>query len=75
MYEGKIIKFEFDLNCKSDGKHWWMNVSCLEALTIRKECGLDEKPYFGFHLTIGHANEKNIEHSNYILKTCIRFNF
>jgi hypothetical protein len=34
-------------------------------LDIRSELGLG-KPYFGMHLTIGYANEKNLEHSKYI---------
>jgi len=33
--------------------------------SIRTELGLG-KPFFGLHMSIGYANEKNIEHSEYL---------
>ena len=48
--------------------HWWLNVpeeSRIELQFIRNELGLG-RPFYGLHLSIGHANEKNKEHSKYI---------
>ena len=50
-----------------------MKVYCDDARNIRSAMGLTPDPYFGLHLTIGHANERNIEHSEYILNQCKRF--
>lgn len=53
---------------KTDAKHWWLNVpqEYRDKLQgIRNELGLG-KPYYGLHLSLGYANEKNIEHSHYI---------
>jgi hypothetical protein len=36
--------------------------------------GLSREPYYGLHLTLGYANEKNFEHSEYILRQCKMFN-
>ena len=38
----------------------------------REEMGLND-PFFGLHLTIGKANEQNLEHSKYITRQCIKF--
>jgi hypothetical protein len=34
---------------------------------------LSKEPYYGFHLTIGYMNEKNLEHSKYIYKIIKRY--
>ena len=52
----------------TDGRAWWFNVPHNERellQSIRTELGLD-KPFFGMHMSIGYANEKNIDHSTYI---------
>lgn len=67
-WHGKVIPVTFDLDACTDDKHWWLRVSHddRELLhSIRAELGLD-KPFWGLHMTIGHANEKNLEHSKYI---------
>jgi len=68
-WDGKQIDILLDVDVRSDGKHWWLNIpeenrSVIHS--IRKEIGLD-RPYFGLHLSVGYANDKNIEHSKYIL--------
>lgn len=72
-WEGKEIPVNLLLSPRTDAKHWWLNVSeehRIELQGIRHELGLG-RPYFGMHLTIGYANEKNILHSSYIHKLLI----
>lgn len=72
-YDGKEIVFYHELEPKSSGEHWWLRAFCPEAEDIREEAGLTRIPYFSFHLTLGYANEKNIEHSKYVLEQCKKF--
>lgn len=74
IFNGKEIDFFMEIEPRSNGKHWWLRVHCPEAESIREAMGLTRDPYFGLHLTIGHVNEKNIKHSEYILSQCKRFN-
>lgn len=74
IFNGREIDFYYELEPRSSGKHWWLRVHCPDAESIRESLGLSRDPYFGFHLTLGHANEKNIEHSQYILRQCKTFN-
>jgi len=67
-WDGKTIPITLDLTPKTDDKHWWLTVSHEERELlhgIRAELGLG-RPYWGLHMTIGYANEKFIEHSQYI---------
>jgi hypothetical protein len=67
-WDGKEIPVILDLNAATDDKHWWLRVSPQyrdRLHGIRAELGLGQ-PFFGLHMTIGYANEKNIEHSKYI---------
>ena len=73
-YNNTLVNFEYDTDTRSNGEHWWLRVTCEEAYKIRFECGLPEKPYFNLHLTLGHASEKNLWFSQYILETILRFN-
>lgn len=76
LYEGAILKFKFHpKSMRSDANHWWINVDVPEAFKIREDAGLSTNPYYKFHLTIGLANSKHIGHSQYILDSCIKFNF
>jgi hypothetical protein len=74
IFNGKEVEFFIDTEPRSSGLHWWLNAFCPDAESIRESIGLTRDPYFGFHLTIGYANERNIEHSKYILKICKLFN-
>jgi hypothetical protein len=68
LFANKPIKFYYNpFDIGTNGKHWWLNVTSSDAENIREFLGLSRIPYFGLHLTIGHANEKNIQHSEYIL--------
>jgi hypothetical protein len=67
-WDKKKIEVTLDLDPRTDDKHWWLNIphdqrDLLHG--IRAELGLG-KPFWGLHMTIGYANEKNIEHSKYI---------
>lgn len=74
LFNEKEITFYYELEPKTNNKHWWLRVHCPEAEVIRESMGLSREPYFGFHLTIGYVNERNIEHSTYINKVIKRFN-
>jgi hypothetical protein len=74
-YNGKEVKLILDTDVRSDGKHWWLVVehgSRKPLLDIRAKLGLG-KPFWGMHMTIGYANEKNIEHSKYILDLVTKY--
>lgn len=67
-WDGKEIPVCLDLAPRTDDRTWWLNVTQEHRETIhgiRAELGLG-KPYFGLHMSLGYANEKNIEHSKYI---------
>lgn len=73
LFNRKEIDFYLETEPRSNGKHWWLRVYCPDAEIIRSACGLTKEPYFPFHLTIGKANEKNLSHSEYILRQCKQF--
>lgn len=74
IFDGREIDFFYDpKDINSTGKHWWLNVECTDAENIRESMGLKRTPYFGFHLTLGYANEKNIDHSRYIINQIKKF--
>ncbi len=67
-WDGKDIEIVLNLRPFSDNLHWWLIVDHAyreELHNIRAELGLG-KPYFGLHMSIGYANEKNLAHSEYI---------
>lgn len=67
-WHGKKIEVTLDLEPKTDDRTWWLNIPHEDRESIqaiRSELGLG-RPYFGLHMSIGYANEKNIEHSAYI---------
>jgi len=72
-WEGVEIDVVLDLDVRGNVKHWWLNIPNEHRgllHDIRSELGLD-RPYFGLHLSIGYANNKNIQHSEYIIN-CIQ---
>ncbi len=72
-FNDKEITFYYELEPRTNTKHWWLRVHCPEAETIRTSMGLTKEPYFGFHLTIGYVNERNIGHSEYVYQTIKKF--
>ena len=75
LFDGKEITIQYDpTNIRSiDKGHWWLKAYSDDAKNIRTAMGLDETPYFGFHITIGLATHLQLEHSKYITNQCIRF--
>ena len=76
LFHGKEIRMQYDpTHIRANKKgHWWIKVECEDAKSIRAAMGLTPDPYFGFHLTIGLATHLQLEHSNYIVDQCIKFN-
>ena len=74
IFHDTEIDFYYEIEPRSNGEHWWLRVHCPEAESIRESIGLTREPYFAFHLTLGFVNEKNLEHSEYILRQCKNFN-
>jgi hypothetical protein len=73
-WHGKKIEIVLDLNPRSDGRSWWLNIPNEERdglQAIRSEIGLG-RPFFGMHMSLGYANEKNIEHSEYLHNMMIK---
>lgn len=72
-WDGQMIEVSLNPDVRTDGKHWWLNLP-EEGRTflqeVRTELGLG-RPYYGMHMTIGYANERNIDHSIY-LHECIK---
>lgn len=68
-----IIEVEPTKELLSNGEHWWLKVnSTPEIESLRSYLRLGE-PFFKYHLTIGLANSRNIEHSKYIQRQLIRY--
>lgn len=68
LHHGKKVTVTIDLDARTDAKHWWLRVPNElnpDLQGIRNLLGLGA-PFYAFHLTLGMANEKNIEHSKYI---------
>lgn len=69
-WDGIEVPVILNLEPRFNKKHWWLKVpdenrDLLQG--IRNELGLG-KPYYGFHMSIGYANEKNIFHHEYITR-------
>jgi hypothetical protein len=67
-WDKQIIPITLDLNPRTDDRTWWLNIPNDEREllhNIRAELGLG-RPFWGLHMSIGYANEKNIDHSIYI---------
>lgn len=67
-WNGQTIPIVLSLDPRTDDNHWWLNIPHDERGLlhgIREELGLG-KPYWGLHMSLGYANEKNLPHSKYI---------
>ena len=72
-WDGKEVTFRLDLDVRSNGRTWWLNVVEEDRAVlqeVRNELGLG-RPYFGMHMSIGYANPKDLDHSKYVLKSII----
>ena len=67
LYDNNIINLEYGVDPRTDNKNWWVGVKSEDAEKIRFTAGLEPRPYWGFHLTIGRADGTLREaHSTYI---------
>lgn len=72
LFDGKTISFDYEpAEIRTNGKHWWLKVYSTDSQNIRRALGLTPDPYMALHLTLGYANSKNEEHSEYIAE-CIK---
>lgn len=75
IFDGKEIVFKYDpAEIRTNGEHWWVKVYNTDIEAIREFAGLQRKPHFNLHLTLGYANNKNMHHSEYILRQIMKFN-
>lgn len=68
-YNNKEINVVLDLDVRANKNHWWLNIPeeyRVELHNIRTELGL-ARPFYGLHMSIGYTNDRNKDHSNYIL--------
>ena len=73
-WDKKKVAVILDISPRFGKEHWWLRVTdeTREKLQeIRTELGLG-KPFWGMHMTIGYANEKNILHNQYIQNGILR---
>ncbi len=68
-WEGKKVEIILDIDVRTDGKSWWLNIPHDERGVlqgIRSELGLG-KPYYGMHMSVGYARPGPMEdHSAYL---------
>jgi len=66
-WNNKIVEFEYSVDIRSDGFHWWLPVTSVIGQQIRNDAMIGD-PHFGFHLNIGNAMQPLMkQHSEYIL--------
>jgi hypothetical protein len=73
-FNGKDITFFYEIEVRTNVKHWWLRIHSPEAENIREFAGLNRIPFFSFHLTLGYVNDLNLKHSQYIFDTIKLFN-
>lgn len=71
IFHRKEIEFWIDPSVRTNGKHWWLPVRCKDAESIRIACGGSPQPEHKFHLTIGLATGRYLEHSKLIHKAIL----
>ncbi|MCP2727610.1 hypothetical protein [Limnofasciculus baicalensis] len=52
-YPSRVINFYYSNEIKTNGRYWWLNVYAPCLMSIRQELGLEVKPEYDFHVTIG----------------------
>ena len=76
-WNGKKINIVLDLDPRTDGRTWWLNIPHDERgglQAIRDELGLG-RPYFGMHMSIGYARPGIMEEHSKYLHECIKNGF
>ena len=52
-------------NIRCNGEHWWINIESEDVKNVRETLDLPKDPYYGLHLTIGHATGINLDICEY----------
>lgn len=66
-WEWSKVEVTASIDVRTNGSHWWLKVTDPGVLrTLRERLGLSPDPYWNWHITIGHPNERNIEHSMHL---------
>ena len=65
-YNGLEVEFEYSINPRTSGLHWWLNAKCDKALDIREEMGLQREGKYGLHLTLGNPTFQFEEKNEYL---------
>ena len=52
-YPSQTINFYYSNEIKTNGRYWWLNVYSPCLMSIRQELGLEVKPEYDLHVTIG----------------------
>jgi hypothetical protein len=71
-YNNKEIEFEYELQPKTNGKHWWLRVICDDLKDIREEMGYIRDTGIGLHLTLGMPTPNTLIHSEFIYNSYLK---
>jgi len=66
-YVGENVSFFYDGNVIRGGTwftNYWMKVDCPRAAEIKKELGVEEKEFLGFHITIASSKAWIVENNS-----------
>jgi hypothetical protein len=66
-YNEKSIEIWYNVDVRSNTKHWWLKAFSKDADIIRNKLGLSQ-PFYSPHITIGLTNKRNIQASNYAIQ-------
>lgn len=67
-YHEKKVEFDYDIDVRTNGEHWWLKIYNDEIKDIREEMGLKRDPFWNLHLTIGSPVPVQMEHSEYLYR-------
>ncbi|NJK77220.1 MAG: hypothetical protein HC942_28845 [Microcoleus sp. SU_5_6] len=52
-YQSQTIDFYYSNEIKTNIRYWWLTVCSPCLMSVRQELGLDVRPEYDFHVTIG----------------------
>jgi hypothetical protein len=68
QYDGQEIMFDYELQPKTNGRHWWLKIFAPELNTLRSAMGYPAHGLFGLHLTLGIPTPSTMDYSFQIWK-------
>ena len=51
MAPGSLVEFDYEVEARTNGHHWWFSVTCPLLSDLRETYGLPHRPRLPFHLT------------------------